>query len=203
MTGSTHVALALSATLGAKWLSDYQPDTAGWICVILGSLAPDIDAGGATISRPGSLARKLIPNWLCKFADGIGLFISRKVRKVFGHRNFFHWPILACIMIYGGFYYGVEPLAWFGWGYFWHIIGDFCTVRGAPMLSPLWLRDISWSPIRTGSKEEHLIEVVLWTMILILFVLSVPLETREWLTQQGASLWSMTVDVWHKAQKLI
>lgn len=203
MTGSTHVALALSATVGVKWLTGFEPDLAGWSCVVLGSLAPDIDAGGATISRPGSLARKLIPNWLCRIADGVGVSISKKVRRIFGHRKFFHWPILGIAMIYGGFYFNKEPLAWFGWGYVWHILGDFCTVRGAPMLSPIWWKDLSWSPIRTGSREEHIIEAVLWAMILILFVLSIPQETRDWLTTTGASVWDGARETWRQASNRI
>jgi len=165
MTGPTHVAIATVATIGLAAAGGPTPAGLGWLAVIIGSLAPDIDGGGY-IARPGSLLGRLLPRWVARLLDAIGMTISNVVRSIFGHRGALHWPVWGMILMLLGVNSGQLWLAWFGWGYVWHILGDFCTVSGVPLLGPLSTKDIKWSPIRTGTWGEALVSTPLWLLIL-------------------------------------
>lgn len=164
MTGPTHVAIALAATLAATSAAGQPPGALGWAALVVGSLAPDIDGGG-TIARPGSLFGKLLPRWLARLLDKIGLTISRVIRAILGHRNATHWPVWAALFMVLGYRLGLPWLVWFGWGYLWHILADFCTRAGVPLFGPLYTKDIKWSPIKTGSWVEWVISFATWIVI--------------------------------------
>ena len=181
MTGSTHVAIAAAATIALSMATGQPPDTTGWIAVVIGSLAPDIDSGGGTIARPGSLLGRLLPRWLAGLLDGIGLFISGIVRKILGHRTATHWPIWAGVLALVGLNAGWPWLVWFGWGYLWHILGDFGTKSGVPLFGPFWTKDIKWSPLRTGTWPEFVLAAALWGFILWQSWAFVPPEARFWI----------------------
>lgn len=166
MTGPTHVAIAISATIGLSATTGQAPDAAGWVAVVVGALLPDIDAGGGTIARPGSLFSHILPRWLVGLLNAVGLLISKIIRAIFGHRNAFHWPVIGVIIALVGINTGHGWLVWLGWGYVWHILGDFCTKSGVPLFGPFWTRDIRWSPIRTGTWAEAVIATVLWGFII-------------------------------------
>lgn len=180
MTGSTHVAIAAAATITLSAATGQPPDAAGWIAVVIGSLAPDIDSGGGTICRPGSLLGRLLPRFMRVLLDSIGLFIGSIVRKVLGHRKATHWPIWGAVLALVGLNLGWPWLLWFGWGYVWHILGDFCTKSGVPLLGPFWTKDIKWSPLRTGSGAEFVLAAALWGFILWQSWGFVPPEARYW-----------------------
>jgi inner membrane protein len=185
MTGPTHVAIALAAALAASAANGQPPPAPGWIALVLGSLAPDIDGQGY-IARPGSLAGRLLPRWLAKVLDEIGLAISGTIRSIFGHRTITHYPIWYIWLI------SLSPLLptpysllafWFGFGCLFHIVGDFCTKSGVPLLGPFSSQDFSCFPLRTGSWAEGLISVALWGLIFYYGWGYVPLEVRGWLAR--------------------
>lgn len=190
MTGTTHVAIAAAATIGLAMTTkgDISPPAVGWIAVIIGSLAPDIDSGGGTICRPGSLFGRLLPRFIVAILDAIGLAVGSIVRKVFGHREAIHWPIWGVIMIMLGLNLGWAWLAWFGWGYLMHIMGDFCTKSGVPMLGPVWSKDIKWSPIITGTWPEFVLAACLWGFILWAGWGYIPAEARYWVNKFAYNL---------------
>lgn len=136
-----------------------------WGALVIGSLAPDIDGGG-TIARPSKFLPDIIPGWLQKALDGVGLKIARAVQAVFGHRGGLHWPIWAGLMIWAGGRYDLDWLIWFGAGYLLHIAGDLITVAGVPLLGPISPKRISLFPMRTGGRLEIAISFVLWTFVL-------------------------------------
>ncbi|GIK42350.1 MAG: hypothetical protein BroJett011_61830 [Chloroflexota bacterium] len=189
MTGSTHVAIAAAATVAYSLAVGHSPDAAGWIAVVVGSLAPDIDSGGGTIARPGSLLARLLPRWLAWLLDQIGLFISGLVRSILGHRNATHWPVWALIMMALGLNLGWPWLMWFAWGYLWHILGDFLTKSGVPLLGPLWTKDFSCSPLRTGTWAEFtLVATPCWAFILWQGWEMIPGPARYWVGRFAYSL---------------
>ncbi|NJN96205.1 MAG: metal-dependent hydrolase [Anaerolineales bacterium] len=189
MTGSTHVGIAAAATVALSLATGHSPDAAGWIAVVIGGLAPDIDSGGGTIARPGSLLGRLLPKWLAWMLDQIGLAISGLVRSILGHRTATHWPIWALIMAVLGLNLGWAWLMWFAWGYLWHILGDFCTKSGVPLAGPLWTKDFKWSPLVTGTWPEFVIVAPLcWGFIFWQGWQYIPSEARFWVSRFAFSL---------------
>jgi len=186
MTGPTHVAIAAAATIGLASTGN-GPDAAGWVAVVVGSLLPDIDAGGGTIARPGSLFGRLLPRWLAKGLDAIGLTISRIIRAIFGHRNAFHWPVWGLVLAMVGQSLGHTWLIWLGWGYVWHIMGDLLTVSGVPLFGPFVTKDIKFSPIRTGTAPEYLIQLACWGVVFWWGWGYLPPQAQYWLLKFGYS----------------
>ena len=190
MTGSTHVAIAAAATVAYTLATGEAPDVTGWIAVVIGSLAPDIDAGGGTIARPGSLLGRLLPRWLAWLLDQIGLAISGLVRSILGHRTATHWPAWAAVFMLLGHNFGMASLWWFGWGYLLHIAGDFCTKSGVPLLGPLSRADFSCSPLRTGTWPEYvLVAPLCWGFIIWQGWEMIPGPARLWVGRFAYSLW--------------
>lgn len=189
MTGSTHVAIAVAATVAAAGATGTPPDgAAAWIALVIGSLAPDIDSGGGTIARPGSLLKRLLPRWLAWLLDWIGTTISGMIRSLVGHRTITHWPVWGLVLMLLGLNLGYGWLIWFGWGWLWHILGDFCTKSGVPLLGPFWTKDFKWSPLRTGSAAEFLLAAALWGYIGWAGWAYIPAEARYWVARFGQSL---------------
>lgn len=166
MTGSTHVVIAVAATLAYSLHTGQVPDTAGWVAVVLGSLAPDIDSGGATIARPGALFGRLLSRELARLLDSAGLTLSRLVRSLLGHRQATHWLIWAVALLLLGHQLGLAWVWWLGFGYLWHILADFCTKAGVPLAGPFSIKAIRWSPLKTGDWPESLLATLLWGFIL-------------------------------------
>lgn len=108
----------------------------------LGSILPDLDHPGSAIAH-GLILKPL--SWGARIA--------------FGHRGFLHslamvGIVLAAATATMGPTFAL-PLTW---GYLWHIVADFLTVQGVPLLMPL--SDVKLSvplmAVRTGSFGEAL-----------------------------------------------
>lgn len=168
MQGKNHVGLALAAPFILALAGAPVPFPAtltAWCYLVVGSLAPDIDGGG-TIARPSKFLPDIIPGWLDKTLDKIGLKIARVIQALFGHRGGLHWPLWGGLMIWAGGRYELEWLFWFGAGYLLHIAGDVITRAGVPLLGPLIARKISLFPMRTGGRLEGFISFGLWVFVL-------------------------------------
>lgn len=165
MTGPTHIAVAISGTLVALPLIGFSPTAVGWLAVVIGSLAPDIDSRHATISRPGTLLERIIPRALKQTLNACGKLLAWICSGLFGHRNALHWPIIGLLISASGAWLEMWWLFWFGWGYLWHIAADFSTKSGVPIFGPFWSKDIAWSPLRTGSWQERVLASVLWLYV--------------------------------------
>jgi membrane-bound metal-dependent hydrolase YbcI (DUF457 family) len=139
-------------------------DSLSLLAVFLGSLAPDIDGDGA-ITRPGRLFGSFVPRIVGKLIDAVAEFLTELAEKIFGHRGFFHWPVLGVGLAMYGFYTGKLFLFWFGWGYTWHIIADALTVQGVPLLAPLSRKDISFGLCRTGSFVEAIFALGVFSLL--------------------------------------
>lgn len=167
MQGKNHVALALAVPLaGAATVGAPLPAAAAaWGGLVIGSLAPDIDGGGSVAYWGNWLPRYITPAPVRALLNGIGKTVSDVIRASFGHRQAFHWPTWGLILIAVGLVWGLDWLIWFGAGYILHIFGDSLTKSGVPLLGPFITRDISFTPMVTGSVVETLFGAALWLFV--------------------------------------
>jgi len=166
MQGKNHVALALAIPLAGAAIGGPLPEGAGqWAALVLGSLAPDIDGGGHIAYWGNWLPRQITPAPVVALLNGLGTTTSNVIRSMFGHRQAFHWPTWAGVMMALGLVLGQGWLIWLGVGYLLHILGDSLTKSGVPLLGPLSTRDISFSPMKTGSITESILGAALWLFV--------------------------------------
>ncbi|MCD8510038.1 MAG: metal-dependent hydrolase [Bacillus sp. (in: Bacteria)] len=153
MRYKTHVATSMAGgAIFAKILS--IPFTVFLaVGIALGSLLPDIDEPKSFIGR------KLF-------------FIAYPLKKIMGHRGLTH-SLLACAGLY--FLYSLYPSSFslgLFIGYACHIVGDFFSVRGVPLLLPFTKQRVK-APItyRTGGKGEIIILLLGFGCFLGVFIL--------------------------------
>ena len=168
MKGTNHIATGI---LVAAFLPVTPPDAVSWLAVVIGAVVPDIDAGGGLIARPSNFLPSVVKGtWVVKVLDGITTMLSRIIRRVFGHRNFTHWPVIGLGLIFVGWKLKLLWLMFFGIGYVVHILGDAVTKSGAPLFGPFSTKDVRLLPkllcLKTGSFfESRILPVLLWGYI--------------------------------------
>ena len=162
MQGKTHVALALA---GALVIGPPPLQAAAWAGLLIGSLAPDLDGGGHIAYAGSNFLPRIVPKLVRDLVDAVGVGISAMVRKLLGHRGALHWPIWGLMLWMLGYNIDVAWLQWFGFGFMAHILGDALTVSGVPLFGPIWRKDISFFPMRTGSVLESLVGVGIWAFV--------------------------------------
>ena len=91
--------------------------------------------------------------------DAIFEDITFFIQLVFTHRGFLHAPIVAFGLLAAGSYLGSPALFWFGFGYLIHVLGDFMTPLGLPLLAPLLPNRFTLRLIGTGSGKEGVLAV--------------------------------------------
>lgn len=125
MMAPGHVAFGMVSYLGLTSLDGYQPSIFDYIGVVLGSLLPDID-------HPGSRVGRTFPT------------VSNALAKTFGHRGFTH-SLIAVVLFMAVIFQSIESmgesqplsiLVAVCIGYLSHVMADFCTVSGVPLLWP-------------------------------------------------------------------
>jgi len=133
-----HTHIITSLCIGAAVASYTSlPFTASYTAgVVIGSLLPDIDEPKSYVGRRS-------------------LGMSHKVKEAFGHRGMTHslfvWAVIAFIVT-------VESSSTFSiglvLGYLFHIIEDFLSVQGVPLLWPFQTKRYKIPLYRTGSALE-------------------------------------------------
>jgi inner membrane protein len=88
------------------------------LCVFLGLLLPDVDHPSSTIGKR--------VKWL-----------SYPVWAFFGHRGITHSFIFPLLIVFAGHYYNIALMQWVALGVILHLLGDFLTPSGIPLLYPL------------------------------------------------------------------
>ncbi|WP_416148493.1 metal-dependent hydrolase [Salipaludibacillus sp. HK11] len=137
----THITTSLSAAiLIGEVASINVPLTSTWVVsgVILGSVLPDIDESRSWIGQR-------IP------------FLSSTIKALFGHRGLTHSGIVLAIMIAAMVHFSHEFLLGLFFGVALHIIGDFFSVGGIPLLYPFSKKRSQIGIYRTGTWSEALI----------------------------------------------
>ena len=179
MKGTTHLVIALSSGMALSSLLKIPPKEIPWIVLLLGALAPDLDEDESTIAKPSKFLCHLLPKTLCDLLDSIGTGTSKLLKLLFGHRGFFHWPILAILIMALGYRYDIYWLSWFGFGYLTHVIADACTVTGVPLYAPIRQGTVQWSSLKTGSWGEKIIVLCCGLFIVFWGWSRIPVESQE------------------------
>ncbi len=91
---------------------------AGFALVMLGAMLPDID-------HPDSTVGKRV-KWL-----------SYPIRMVFGHRGITHSLFAVMAMLWCAYAANNIWLSWLALGYLLHLVGDYLTDSGIPLLYPI------------------------------------------------------------------
>ena len=164
MTGPSHIVVGFGTAVALARFAGIQPNALELFILIVGALAPDIDGGG-TITAPGRIFRVFIPRVIGDALDAIVGFLSRVVGGMFGHRGFFHWPALSIAMFCIAASIHSPLLMWFAVGYLSHILADFLTVGGVPLLAPFWRKKVSARFMVTGSPTEAIVSGALLVFI--------------------------------------
>jgi len=160
MQGKNHVALA-TCGISAYSLIMGWPGLLPTAGLLIGSLGPDIDGGGA-IARPSTFIPRTFPKWLLDGTDWVGLRVSKLIKHTFGHRGALHWPLVGLAMMGAGYSLQSTFLLWFGAGWLMHLVGDIITVEGVPLFGPLSRRKVSLFPMRVGSRTETIVALACW-----------------------------------------
>lgn len=103
-----------------KYIEQYIPTTDLFVAIpliMLGVLLPDIDT-------PNSKVGRLLP------------FLSYPIGTIFGHRSITHSLLFAIGLSCYGLTSDTPIIFWLGFGVLMHVLGDFFTPAGVPLLWP-------------------------------------------------------------------
>lgn len=181
MTAPTHVVIGMAATIALARINGLALSPVLILCAVVGSLAPDIDADGGSISRPGKIFRRFLPRGAADLLDEFTQVISKAINMVFGHRGPMHWPLIGILIYLTGLLRQNDYLLWFGWGYLWHILADAITVKGVPVLGPFRSEFYSFGSFRTGRSSELLVLIPAFLFVLVCGWPLLPENLRYWL----------------------
>ena len=184
MTAPTHIAFAAAsalATISSELVP--APELLAGVSLVVGALAPDLDAKRSVINSPAMLFERLLPRFVVRVCNIPARFLSGILNSLFGHRGIFHWPLFGLCLLLTACFLQVEWLFWFSFGYFSHLIADFCTHDGLPLFAPFSAKRIRWSPIKTGSFAESALCTVLFSYICTKAYLHSPTELQIWAGQ--------------------
>ena len=161
MLGRTHLVCGCFTSVIALKLGAPM-NVIGFVSVLTGSLAPDIDTRGY-IATPGRFF-PFLPRFLRELLNVLGLAINFLVRMITQHRGLTHAPLLLILILalsirYGS-YYGVL----FSLGIFTHLFLDLLTEEGIPVLYPFIKKSVSLKITKSGSFLE---KIFYWTFLLL------------------------------------
>jgi inner membrane protein len=160
MMAFTHIAAgAVSALTLSNFLHAPAAQTTLFLAGgVLGSLLPDID-------HPASaLGRRVLP-------------LSMMLAAIFGHRGITH-SLVAVVAMSLAAWYSLHGLDWhpgysvpfvlgLSVGYLSHLLTDWMTNTGVPLLWPMKRRFAAPVTISTGSPMEYLIALGLYAWLLL------------------------------------
>lgn len=106
--------------------------------LIIGSVLPDIDESKSWIGRR-------VP------------IISSTIKTLFGHRSITHSGVILALMVAFMFHFSHEFLLGLFLGITLHIIADFFSVAGIPLLYPFSKKRSQIGLYRTGTWSEMII----------------------------------------------
>ncbi|MBA2875933.1 metal-dependent hydrolase [Thermaerobacillus caldiproteolyticus] len=116
--------------------------------IVIGSLLPDIDEPNSYVGRRS-------------------FGVSGKVKEAFGHRGMTHsllvWAVIALVVTFES-----SSLFSIGFvlGYLFHIMEDFFSVQGVPLLWPFQTKRYKIPLYRTGSFSETMIFYLAFSLLI-------------------------------------
>jgi len=160
MMAFTHIAAgAASALLAANWLDAPNAQTVLLLAGgVFGSMLPDTD-------HPASaFGRRVLP-------------ISIPLSAIFGHRGITHSLVAVAGMSWLAWYalnhlawnpgYSVPFVAGLAAGYLSHLVGDWMTNSGVPLLWPSRRRFVSPVRLFTGDALEYLLAFAVYGWVMV------------------------------------
>lgn len=151
MRYKTHIVSSLTLGAGLSIIFGYPFHIAYVMGISFGSLLPDIDAPKSYIGRR---------------SFGIANYVNSK----YGHRGVTHslfaWMLISLLFII----YPSPLTLGISLGYFFHLLGDFFSVRSIPVLAP-FNTDYARPPFtyKTGSLTEGIL-LYIFTFLLLYFI---------------------------------
>lgn len=163
MLAPGHLAFGVATYMALSAFYGHQPGIPDYAAVVVGALLPDID-------HPRSQFGRLVP------------FISIPVANVFGHRGLTH-SLLAVVVFMAILFQTMENFgqaapstvaAALCFGYLSHILADFCTISGVPLLWPYRRRNtrgfergfrLPVFHFRTGGTFEYALTTALGVLL--------------------------------------
>lgn len=105
-------------------------------------------------------------------------FLSIPISSIFGHRGITHSMVgllvfITIIYFLSGYFTSYQSHATFAFmiGYVAHLLADYSTNSGIPILWPLKAKFVSPFVMKTGSSSEHFFSMgALFVMLIFLFV---------------------------------
>ncbi len=162
MMAQTHVVFGVVCYLGGAQAAGIAPSPAGGAVAILGALLPDID-------HPKSVMGRWVP------------FLSVPLSKILGHRGLTH-SLLALVAAAGLGMVAATHWPGFGFplalGYLSHLLGDFFTGGGIPLLYPSTRRYTAPLRVAVGGLGEKLVFLGLTLTLAVLIHETLPERFR-------------------------
>lgn len=163
MEGKTHIGVGL-ATGAVASLAGGGPEGVQWAALALGAVAPDLDGRESLASTPSAWLPRFIP--FTRLLDRLASFVMRIPANIFGHRNTMHYPVVAVGLFLFATSLGLGWLRWVAVGYASHILADFTTKMGVPLLGPLSNKNYGLWPkflrLKTGGLVEWALSFIVW-----------------------------------------
>lgn len=141
----THISTSLCMGIGVVAITNVEP-TLGFLSgVVIGSLMPDLDEPKSYLGRRS-------------------LGISFILNKMFGHRGFTHSLSASFLLFILYFIFSNDFVLGMSFGYLFHIIGDFFSKSGVPLLLPFNRKRFKIPIYKTSGSSE----VVIFSFSLLL-----------------------------------
>lgn len=145
--GSTHLLIGVAGVVAYASATGTSPDAGVYLAAAFGALLPDLDSPRSMLGRY---------YW---WVPRVG---------VLAHRHFLH-SIWFLLLLGGALWqaYGLQPwVLGILWGVLSHLVADYPTDGGVPLLYPLTRRRFGLRLIRSGSLPEKLLMTILaaWTL---------------------------------------
>jgi inner membrane protein len=108
------------------------------VLVLLGCLLPDVDTPDSSVGR--------------RFR-----FISMPLTLIFGHRGIFHSLLACAAIVYLSYTFQSNWLMFIAGGYLLHLVGDYLTPSGIPLMYPSKKRYRFLIVTETNSISEKIV----------------------------------------------
>ena len=107
----------------------------GWLFTLMGALLPDLDHPNSTLGKRFKV-------------------LSYPICAIFGHRGITHSLIAVAAVGYAAYTLQSIMVSWLAMGYLLHLLGDYLTPSGVPLLYPFKKNYRGLITAKTGTMGE-------------------------------------------------